>query len=352
MAQHAIDREEANALNLLASSDLVGREIFRILIEEQRLTPVHILKLFPSCQTIPLNALVGMLPSIPPRYYSICSSPLKEEEDTSLTVAFSVVDYLTPELNIQGKPRRRVGGLVTQYLEAVCAPLIGSDAVDTSYSTPKVKIFPKPSVDFRLPSDMSTPMILIGPGTGIAPFIGFLEHRQAQIEKREKGNTTATKAISEGTWRGGFEIVEDEEESASTQDASAPLLLDSDKGSKKNIGSIDVYFGCRHKDHDWLYERKMKNLEEGNIISLLDVAFSRDGKNKRYVQDKIKQNTNRIVDMILHKNASIYICGDGNAMAKDVQDAIQLALTSSKSDEETSIGKLKAENRLMLDIWS
>ncbi len=347
LAQHAADKEEANALNLLASSDPIGQEIFRMLVDEQCLTPVHILKLFPSCQAIPINELLGSLPSIPPRYYSICSSPLREEEHTSLTIAFSVVNYMTPQLNIKSKPRRRVGGLVTSYLEALCAPLIGSGAIDVSFSTPKVKIFPKPSVDFRLPSNILTPMILIGPGTGIAPFIGFLEHRQAQINP--KRDTIATKSISEGTWRGGFEILEEEETSTTKESDCQP---NSPNKVSKRIGSIDVYFGCRHENHDWLYEKKMKKFKEQNIISDLNVAFSRDEKNKYYVQDRITQNVDRVVDMVIHKNASIYICGDGNAMARDVQDAIQFALKNHNGDEDISIQTLKSENRLLLDIWS
>jgi len=197
---------------------------------------------------------------------------------------------------------------------------------------------------------MLTPMILIGPGTGIAPFIGFLEHRQAQNKEKQEGSATASKSISEGTWRGGFEI-EEEEEVSHSKNTLAPLR----NKDQTNLGTIDVYFGCRHKDHDWLYERKMKDFKEQDIISNLNIAFSRDNKTKQYVQDKIKQNVDRVIDLIVHKNATIYICGDGNAMAKDVQEAIKTALEKKSSEntlEKLTIEKLKEDNRLILDIWS
>jgi sulfite reductase alpha subunit-like flavoprotein len=352
IAKYASDMEEAAALNLLASSTTLGQQLFQTFITEQRITVVDIMKLFPSCQTISIDGLLGILPQIPPRYYSICSSPLGTEISSSLSVAFSVVDYMTPKLNIVGEPQRRMAGLTTTFLETICSQFLDkSDKTTNSISTtndiPKIKIFPKAADEFRLPSDLSTPMILIGPGTGIAPFIGFVEHRRAQ--RMNKETTTATKSISQGTWRGGFDI--EEEESS----AMANCTL-----NEKKYGNIDLYFGCRHSNHDWLYEDEMKSLKDQGIISNLTVAFSRDDVNSKcYVQDKIKDNAKHIGEMIVHDNASIYICGDGNSMAKDVQVALQSALdeyyASHVPDSDKprqSVATLKAEKRLLLDIWS
>lgn len=338
LAQYATDNDEIDALNLLASTLPIGQELFRILVDEQRLTVFDILRLFPSCQAVSIEGLLAILPRIPPRYYSICSSPLKEGMCRSLKVALSVVNYMTPSLNFGGKPQRRVAGLVTTYLEAICSPFLCNEGTTT---TTTVKIFPKPTSDFRLPSNLSTPMVLIGPGTGIAPFIGFLEHRQAQIAAQNEVNAS----MSEGTWRGGFKIQEEETPKTSTS-------------VKQKSGDVDLYFGCRHSDHDWLYEDQMKLFVSQNIVSQLHVAFSRQDKNtKCYVQDKIKENAHHLAEMIVKKSANIYICGDGNSMAKGVQAALQDTLDEYFSENEEGIEKLtvdqlKAENRLLMDIWS
>ena len=103
LSQFTTNTQESNALRLLASKTPEGEELFKKLIDEQRMTVVDVLKAFPSCQSIPLEALIGMLPGIPPRYYSVSSSPLDPRNGAlALTVAFSVVDYLTPSLEVNG----------------------------------------------------------------------------------------------------------------------------------------------------------------------------------------------------------------------------------------------------------
>ena len=332
--------------------------LFKTLIDDQRLSVVDIMKLFPSCQSMTLDALVAMLPRIPPRYYSICSSPLKEDGHLSLTIAFSVVDYMTPQLNIKGHPQRRVGGLVTTYLEAICSSMIlnggSSSSSNNTFDIPKVKIFPKPTDDFSLPSSLKTPMILIGPGTGIAPFMGFLEHRQAQVAARNSAKSS-NNDTTEATLRGGSDIEEDHVEKPS------PTTSNNDGGEKKIHGDIHLYFGCRYSNHDWLYEEEMKAFRSSNIISSLELAFSRDDVSKKcYVQDKIEENASRLASLVINDNAIIYICGDGNAMAKDVQSGIQRALNSyyaTKASGEgnansISVEDLKESGRLLMDIWS
>jgi len=358
LAQFASVKDEEKALQFLASKAPQGQELFRSFVEEQRISVVDILKLFPSCQSISLDGLLAILPSIPPRYYSICSSPLKKGGNLSLTVAFSVVDYATSTLKIDKNncQNRRIGGLVTRYLETICSPFLSKVNEDiSSFVIPKVKIFPKPTADFRLPSNLSTPIILIGPGTGIAPFIGFLEHRRAELEAKDL--TTNDNLVSEGTWRGGFDIEEEELNITKSEANDFGTGSSSDKGG---IGEIDVYFGCRYSDHDWLYKEEMKSLKSTGVISDLNVAFSRETKNVRcYVQDKIKENEKRIALKLVQESARVYICGDGNSMAKDVQSALAAALDSYAFGKKEItmkgkeyIEKMKEENRLLLDIWS
>jgi sulfite reductase alpha subunit-like flavoprotein len=132
------------------------------------------------------------------------------------------------------------------------------------------------------------------------------------------------------------------------------------------VGAVDVYFGCRHKDHDWLYDKDMQQLKADGIITKLFTAFSRDenesnGSRRKYVQDVMlldEESASRLQTLILEKDASVYVCGDGNAMAKDVQKALTEILSKRMHDEggeeaaKLYIDKMKSENRYLQDIWT
>ncbi|KAL7537476.1 hypothetical protein ACHAXR_007839 [Thalassiosira sp. AJA248-18] len=373
LSMYATDPEEEQALRLVssASNGKEGQEVdlFQSYVEDQCRTVVDILKEFPSCQSITLEGLLGCLPAIPPRYYSVCSSPLHDrqsgEDDFHLKVAFSVVDYLTPSLPEDVSSGRRMGGLATRRLECVCSPFLSSQA-SMSVSKPTVQIFPKPTHEFRLPPNMSTPLILIGPGTGIAPFIGFLSHRQAQMASLE--STEAAEMTSEGTWRGGYEL--DPNELAISKGDARGLNLAVDYMSKhQQVGEIDLFFGCRHSDHDYLYQQELEKFKADGILTNLYAAFSRDDKEKKmYVQTFMKNDTQcgkRLVEMIMEKQASVYICGDGNVMGRDVQEAIVSLLAKHFCDEDkckdveegrvramAHVDQMKTFGRFVLDIWS
>lgn len=242
-----------------------------------------------------------------------------------------------------------------------------------------INIFAKPTGEFRLPADMSTPLILIGPGTGIAPFMGFVAHRQAQIEALE--STEAAEMASEGTWRGGYEVAP-EDLQISERDARG-LILGVDHQRRQTTGDIDLFFGCRHRDHDWLYQKETEGFRQSGILKNLYTAFSRDGNNnvsnsngnigaegrrRKYVQDIMLTDDacgSRMVEMITDRNASVYVCGDGNVMGRDVQDAVAQLLAEKKygggGDSSSSEAKekaveyveqMKTHGRFVLDIWS
>mmetsp|Transcript_20531 Transcript_20531/g.38760 ORF Transcript_20531/g.38760 Transcript_20531/m.38760 type:complete len:1084 (-) Transcript_20531:862-4113(-) len=376
LSMYASDPEEENALRLLSSSNNVKEgdnvDLFQTYVEEQHRTVVDILMEFPSCQSITLEGLLGCLPAIPPRYYSVCSSPLDNQQaqggdagasDFNLKVAFSVVDYLTPRVPEDANSGRRMAGLATRRLECVCSSLLSNNRLALS-PKPKVQIFPKPSHEFRLPSNMSTPLVLIGPGTGIAPFIGFLSHRRAQMASLE--STQAAEQTSEGTWRGGYEL-EPADLALSTGDARGLNLAVDYMSKHQKVGDIDLFFGCRSPDHDFLYEKELEEFKESGILTNLYAAFSREhGKEKTYVQTLMRNETQcgkRLVEMILEKKASIYICGDGNAMGKDVQEAIVTLLAQHFCGEGVSpevakaravahVDQMKSIGRFVLDIWS
>jgi sulfite reductase alpha subunit-like flavoprotein len=357
LAQFAIDDEEKNALHMLSCKQEEGDFLFNEYIVNQSRSVVDILREFPSLQNITLEGLVSVLSPIAPRYYSISSSPLEHRDALSLTVAFSVVDYLTPSLMVDEKEqgRRRIQGVATGYLETLCSPFLCNFA--ESIDMPAVKIFPKPTAEFRMPSNLATPVVLIGPGTGIAPFMGFLSHRRALSSSTE--STDAANTVVEGTWRGGYEL-EAQDLPVGDKDASG-LRVGADFRSQQEVGDVDVFFGCRHADHDWLYKDELLTLEHQGIVTNLYSAFSRDLNNREYVQDIMKNNEDcrtRLADLIMRKDASVYICGDGNHMARDVQATLACLLAPHLEGEQTEesgkahIEEMKKRGKFVLDIWS
>lgn len=153
--------------------------------------------------------------------------------------------------------------------------------------------------------------------------------------------------------------------SVSTDDLIG-LSLGSTFRNNQKVGEVDVYFGCRHSDHDWLFKNEMECLQKEGIISKLNVAFSREGEGMKrvYVQDKMKANADRLAHMIVDDDAVVYICGDGNKMAKDVESALMDILVKHKikssTDEITAVQlevekyvtKMKTDKRFLLDIWT
>jgi len=343
LSQFTTNSEESNVLRLLASKTPQGEELFKKLVDEQRMTVVDILKAFPSCQSIPLEGLIGILPGIPPRYYSVSSSPLDPHNGAlALTVAFSVVDYLTPSLLMNGNEvgRRRIGGVATRFLEVICSGFLSGT---TDFAPSTLKIFPKPTAEFQLPPSLSTPLILIGPGTGVAPFVGFLRHRRAQAMESKQAATS----VVEGTWRGDYEM-EADDLPVSKIDAPGDVM------QQRNLGKIELFFGCRRADHDWLFQEEMEQLKKEGIITDLYTAFSRQ-KPKTYVQDIMVHDEvcrASLVDLLLKNNAAVYICGDGNQMAKDVQNALAEVIAPHVEDAPAYLEKMKKQRRLLMDIWT
>eukprot|EP00980_Cylindrotheca_fusiformis_P021412 scaffold8266_cov97-Cylindrotheca_fusiformis.AAC.3 len=357
LAQFATDEEEKNALHMLSCKKEESDFLFNEYVVNQRRSAVDIFRDFPSLQNITLEGLVSVLPPIAPRYYSISSSPLENRDELSLSVAFSVVDYLTPSLVVNGKERgrRRIQGVATGYLEVLCSPLLCNFA--EAPPMPRVKIFPKPTAEFRMPSNLATPVVLIGPGTGIAPFMGFLSHRRALLSSTD--STNAANTVVEGTWRGGYEL-EAQDLPVGDKDASG-LSVGADFRSQQQVGGVDVFFGCRHADHDWLFKDELQTLKKQGIVTTLYTAFSRDTTTREYVQDIMKNHDDckrRLTDLILHQNASVYICGEGNHMARDVQATMASLLAANLEGDQTPeagkayVEEMKKRGKLVLDIWS
>jgi len=159
----------------------------------------------------------------------------------------------------------------------------------------------------RLPHRLTTPVIMVGPGTGFAPFRGFLQER---------------------LWH---------------------------KKQGKDTGPMVLYFGCRHHAHDFIYEEEMKEYVESGVLTELNVAFSRVHADKVYVQHKIWENREQLWELI-HNGANIYVCGDARNMARDVQNTFLRIFKEVGGLDEVSAPKLmkdlERQRRYQADVWS
>ncbi|KAE8901274.1 Methionine synthase reductase [Phytophthora fragariae] len=295
LATYCSDEEQRARMLVLSSK--TGAEKYKAFITEQHLNVVELLHLFPSCKP-PLDHLLTLLPQQMPRYYSIATSPLVNP--TMLSVAFTVVEHAVGEHGL----RRR--GLCTNWLAKICQPLIGGGTVaDVDVRIP---IFLRGTQDFHLPGSAQSPMLLIGPGTGVAPFMGFLQHRHIEV-----------------------------------------------KTADSTRGDSYLFFGCRRQSEDWLFREKMHEYVANGTLTKLFTAFSRDQDEKHYVQHDLRNNGKLVCDLLMGSDGYVFVCGDGMAMAKDVHAALVGILTSnagmSQEAAELKLRELGTQHRYVRDIW-
>jgi len=239
---------------------------------------IDIVKIYPG--KVSAQDFVDALRKITPRLYSIASSQAEVEEEVHLTVG--LVSY-------QSEENSRFGGassFLTQQLEE------GGN----------VKVFIEHNDNFRLPANNDTPVIMIGPGTGVAPFRAFMQEREA-VE------------ASGDNW---------------------------------------MFFGDQTFTQDFLYQVEWQNYLKSGLLSRLDLAFSRDQQEKIYVQDRIKEQGSEVFAW-LERGAHLYICGDANRMAKDVHQTLidviaeQGKLTAEQAEQY--LKDLRTSKRYQKDVY-
>lgn len=224
--------------------------------------------------------LFTVLQRLTPRMYSIASSQAKATDTVHTTVR--VVRYHTHNRDRQG----------------LCSGHLGERA-DVGVTMP---IFLHANQNFRLPEDTSAPVIMVGPGTGIAPFRSYLQHRQAEGHKGDN-------------W---------------------------------------LFFGEQRRSSDFLYREELEGMHADGFLTRLDTAFSRDQAHKIYVQDKMRENSAELFAW-LERGAYFYICGDATRMAKDVETALLDAIANGKdcSPEHAQeyLSEMKKQKRYQLDVY-
>lgn len=226
-----------------------------------------------------VNKLLDILRPLPPRLYSISSSMKRVGEEAHITV--SVVNF--------EKKNRKRSGACTSSLAGVM------DVGD------EVPVYIEKNTGFRLPANGSK-IIMVGAGTGIAPYRAFMQHRESL-------------GITGNTW---------------------------------------LFFGDRRFDSDFLYQSEWLKLKEKKLLERMDVAFSRDQQEKVYVQHKLMENQKEIFEWI-ENGAVVYLCGDRRHLAKDVNKTLLEIIRSqggiSEEQAEKYLKNLKREKRFQVDVY-
>ncbi|HHQ4572690.1 TPA: assimilatory sulfite reductase (NADPH) flavoprotein subunit [Aeromonas veronii] len=240
---------------------------------------VDVLKRFPTALTA--EQLVGLLRPLTPRLYSIASAQSEMEEEVHLTVG--VVRYPQEDGTVRS-------GAASSYL------------ADRLIEDGEVRVFVEHNDNFRLPQNPDTPVIMVGPGTGIAPFRAFMQEREAQ----------------------GAE------------------------------GKNWLFFGNPHFTQDFLYQVEWQRYVKSGLLSKISLAFSRDQANKIYVQDRLREAGQELYQW-LEAGAHFYVCGDANKMAKDVQEALLDVIAEhghkSREEAEEYLSELRRAKRYQRDVY-
>ena len=230
--------------------------------------------------TFTADEFLGLLKPLQHRAYSISSSPSKHLGSVHLTVA---------SVRWREEGRDHLG---------VCSTFLA----DRVTANGTAGVFVSPNKAFRIPANDDAPMIMVGPGTGVAPFRAFLEERQM-------------------------------------------------RGAK---GKNWLFFGDQTRDSDFIYEQQLLEMQAVGVLSRLDLAFSRDQKEKIYVQNKMHECSVELYQW-LEKGAYFYVCGDATRMAKDVDQALRDIVATQanlSADQATDyVNNLKREKRYLRDVY-
>lgn len=260
---------------------------------------------------IPFSFIIESIAKLQPRYYSISSSSSMEKQTIHITAV--VEQEKIPNLD----SNRFITGVTTNLLLNIKKNQSKDKNLklieNYDLNGPRNKFFNKLPIHirrstFKLPSNPATPIILIGPGTGAAPFRGFIREKVKQLEN---GN--------------------------------------------ENLGEILFFYGCRKSTEDFIYKDEWNEYSKklDNKFKMI-TAFSRETEKKVYVQDKLLENSTKVIEL-LDKGAFFYVCGDAANMARGVQNTLIKIFQQEKKvpeDIATTMAKqLRVNNRYQEDVW-
>ncbi|ABN66082.2 NADPH-cytochrome P450 reductase [Scheffersomyces stipitis CBS 6054] len=256
--------------------------------------------------SVPFEFIIESISHLQPRYYSISSSSLTEKTTINVTAV----------VEAEKVGSQLVTGVVTNLLKNIEIeqnktgekPVVTYDLSGPrgKFSKFKLPIHVRKST-FKLPTNPSTPVILVGPGTGVAPLRGFVRER---VNQKQNGTS---------------------------------------------VGETVLFYGCRRSDEDFLYKDEWPQYAKTLGSSFeIHTAFSRETEKKVYVQHKILEQSSKI-NKLLESGAFIYVCGDASRMARDVQASFAKILSQERGISEEKAGDLlrsyKTQNRYQEDVW-
>jgi NADPH-ferrihemoprotein reductase len=284
LSLYAKDPIDRRALQRLSSKE--GKQDYKEKVTESYVGLVDILKLCPSLE-IPLEHLISFCHFMLPRFYTISSCSTVFPDSIHLTVAVT-------------REQRKDGTV----FEGVCSTHIAK----LQNTHQPLRVFVRPS-SFRLPEDTTKPILMIGPGTGIAPMRALLQQRRNQ------------------------KLVE-----------------------KKDVGDNILYFGCKRKELDFLYEDELIRYKDEGILKELHLAFSRQNPTKKvYVQHLLKEQALATWTLLHDDGAFIYVCG-GVKMGHDVTETLKEIVSThgemSFDKASSYLSQLSSQGRYVQELWS
>eukprot|EP01113_Clastostelium_recurvatum_P020153 TRINITY_DN2394_c0_g1_i2.p1 TRINITY_DN2394_c0_g1~~TRINITY_DN2394_c0_g1_i2.p1 ORF type:complete len:672 (-),score=203.79 TRINITY_DN2394_c0_g1_i2:142-2157(-) len=281
LAEYASAPADKARLTSLASEQ--GSEDYNRFIKNDLRTIAEVLDTFESVR-IPVEHLIELLPRLPARFYSISSSLHANPGRVHITAV--LVTYKTPTGRVHN-------GVATTWFNKI---KVGD----------RVPVFTRES-NFHIPASKDTPLVMVGPGTGLAPFRGFLQEMAYLRAKDGKSN------------------------------------------------ECGLFFGCRSRDHDFIYQPELERYLHEGVLSFMHLAFSRERGEKVYVQHRMLEDKQTIYDMLATKKGVFYVCGDANQMAKSVHQALKSILMECGGVDEAQalnmMEEMQKNGRYLQDVW-
>ncbi|XP_054160971.1 methionine synthase reductase-like [Oppia nitens] len=326
----------AHKRRLLELSSREGSDDYNKYIRNNFVNILDILRLFDSCRP-PLAVLLANIACHTPRYYSVCNGPDPENRN-QFKIAFSVTEFQPrnqrKDSQLLGVFTGQLSRLFNRRQKSSTVDIGGGDIADqlTKLSLESdlrcLKVFKRKNPYFKLPATVSTPIIMIGSGTGVAPFVGFLEQRQLV------GRTQRSAIPSGECW---------------------------------------LLYGCRYRRKDYIYGDQLKQFVDDRVLTQLCVCFSRDvtpttitdggngggggdEESPKYVQNLIQKYGQSLYKLIDTKRAIVYVCGDLKGMSIDVYNAFVAIVEQnghkSREDSVKYVRQLQSDRRYLQDIWT